>query len=379
MKKLVAIFFLCLMLFCFSAAVKAEEPSLSAKSAILMSVDTGEVLYELNKDERLAPASITKIMTLLLAMEELDAGSISYEDEVTASARAKSMGGSTIFLDEGEVMSVRDLIKGICVASANDASVALAEFIGGTESEFVNRMNLRAEELGMKNTHFENTNGLDAEGHFSSAEDVAKMSRELMKHKDIFEFTTIWTDTLRDGKFELANTNKLIRFYEGATGLKTGSTSMAGCSISATATREGMGLIAVIMGASDSKTRFSEARALLDYGFSKYALWSFSDTTSALEAVTVEKGESTSVRAVLNEPCAAITEKSLKGSVEIIAEAEKSVRAPIEKGQRLGTVRFVIDDKEIARGTLVAEVSVSRLTLSGAFRRFLMLLIGAEL
>lgn len=379
MKKTAAVIFLCVVFFCFSSAVRAEEPSLSAKSAILMSADTGEVLYELNKDERLAPASITKIMTLLLAMEELDAGSISYDDEVTASARARSMGGSTIFLDEGEVMSVRELIKGICVASANDASVALAEFIGGTESEFVKRMNLRAEELGMVNTHFENTNGLDAEGHFSSAEDVAKMSRELMKHKDIFEFTTIWTDSLRDGKFGLANTNKLIRFYEGATGLKTGSTSMAGCSISATATRDNMSLIAVIMGAADSKTRFSEARALLDYGFSKYALWSFSDTESALEAVAVEKGESTIVRAVLSEPCAAITEKSLKGSVEIIAEAEKSVPAPIKKGQKLGTVRFVLGDKEIARGTLVAEVSVPRFTLFGAFRRFLMLLTGAEL
>lgn len=371
MKKLTAFIAATVFFWAFSVSSYGAEPSLSAKSAVLVSADTGEVLYTLNENEAMPPASITKIMTLLLTMEAIESGVVFYDDIVTASARAKEMGGSTIFLDEGEKMSVRDLLKGICVASANDASVAVAEFISGSERAFVERMNTRAKELGMENTHFVNTNGLDAEGHVSSAYDIALMSRELMRYEDIFNFTTIWTDSLRDGKFELANTNKLIRFYEGATGLKTGSTSAAGCCISATAERDGMSLIAVIMNAPDSKSRFADARNLLDYGFSKYTLWSFDDTASVLGTVSVEKGTERMVRAVIKEPCRALTQKSKKGSVEIKVTLPESIEAPVSKGDVLGEVVFLSDGETIASGSLVSDITVERLGFKDAFCRFL--------
>ena len=273
MKK-IKVFYLFLAFSMATASMRvcaSEYPlSLNAPSALLMEYSTGEILYEKNAYEKKPMASVTKIMTLLLTMEEISAGRLSYDDIVTGSAHAKSYGGSTIFLDEGEKMTVKDIIKGIAVASGNDAAAAIAEHIAGSEPAFVNMMNKRAKELGMTNTNFVNSNGLDAYGHYSCAYDIALMSRELMSHNDIFQFTTIWTDTLRDGQFELSNTNKLIRFYEGATGLKTGSTDDALFCISATAKRDNMHLIAVIMAAPTSKLRQADASSLLNYGFSKY-------------------------------------------------------------------------------------------------------------
>ena len=247
----------------------------SAKSVLLMEQSTKEILYENNPDEQLAIASVTKIMTMLLIMEALDEGKISMEDMVPVSERAMSMGGSTMFLEAGEELSVYEMLKGIAVASANDGCVAMAEFISGSVETFVAEMNKRAQELGMKNTNFVNTNGLDAEGHYSSARDVALMSAELLKHEKIFEFTTIWTDKMHDGKFDLSNTNKLIRFYSGANGLKTGSTDKALCCLSATAKRDDLQLIAVVLGAPTSNDRFNDARTLLDYGFANYDVEKF--------------------------------------------------------------------------------------------------------
>lgn len=346
----------------FTGSVCCSELNLSCKSAVLISADTGDILYELNKDEAMPPASITKIMTLLIIMEEIDSGNISYDDIVTASERAKSMGGSTIFLDAGERMTVHDLVKGICVASANDACVAMAEFIEGSCEAFVQRMNKRAEELGMTNTHFVNTNGLDADGHVSSAYDIAKMSRELLKHKDILNFTTIWTDSLRDGKFDLANTNKLIRFYEGANGLKTGSTSKAGCCISASASRQGMELIAVVMNAPDSKSRFADARTLLDYGFAKYSVFSYSDTETPVGAAPVKKGTAEKVSAVLSKPLYSIIDKGSENKVEMDIKINENLCAPIAKGEIIGKIKCTVDGKVIAECDLAAKDEVKKIS-----------------
>lgn len=368
-KKITAlttVFFLLL-----TGRVYSAEPALNCKSAVLMSSDTGEILYELNKDEAMPPASITKIMTLLIIMEEIDSGNITYDDVVTASEKAKSMGGSTIFLDAGERMRVHDLVKGICVASANDACVAMAEFICGSCEEFVDRMNKRAKELGMTNTHFVNTNGLDADGHVSSAYDIAKMSMELLKHKDILNFTTIWTDSLRDGKFDLANTNKLIRFYEGATGLKTGSTAKAGCCICASAERNGMGLIAVIMNAPDSKSRFADARTLLDLGFSKYSVFNYNDTETPVGAAPVKKGANEKVSAVLSSPLCAIIDKGSENKVIMDINLNENLYAPILKGEVIGKAKCMLDDKVIAECDLLAKDEVKRMTFMQTYVKLL--------
>ena len=267
MLKRAVCFLLMLSLF-LSVNTKAKDISaLSSPSAILMDGYTGKVLFEKDADKKLPPASVTKIMTMLLVMEAIDSGQISFDDIVTVSENAAKKEGSHIFLAPNEQMSVRDLMKGVAVASGNDASIALGEYLAGSHEKFVEKMNLRAKELGMNNTHFVNCNGLDADGHLTTARDIGIMTVQLLKYPKIFEFTTIWTDTLRDGTFGLANTNKLIRFYEGANGMKTGSTSKAGCCISATALRDGMQLVAVIMGAPNSKERFSDASTLLNYGF----------------------------------------------------------------------------------------------------------------
>ena len=259
MKKISFVLLLVIIMSAFAVPVcGADISTITATSALLMEADTGSLLFEKNADERMPPASITKIMTMLLIMEEIDSGNIKKEDMVTVSDSAAIQTGSHIFLAEGEIMSVHDLLKGIAVASGNDAAIAMAEHISGTQEKFVERMNQKAKELGMENTHFVNCHGLDADGHYSSARDISIMTRELLKHTDIFEYTTIWTDTLRDGAFGLANTNKLIRFYEGANGMKTGSTSKAGYCLSATALRNDMQLIAVVMGAPNRDTRNAE-------------------------------------------------------------------------------------------------------------------------
>ncbi len=323
--------------------------SLTAKSALLMESETGKVLYEYNAHEKLPMASVTKVMTMLLAMEAVDKGSLKFTDMITGSAHAKSMGGSTIFLDEGESLSLSDMLKGIAVSSGNDAAVAVAEHIGGSEENFVNMMNEKAKALGMENTHFVNCNGLDADNHYSSAYDIAIMSRELMKHEDIFKFTTIWQDTLRDGKFTLSNTNKLVRFYDGATGLKTGSTDKAKFCISATAKRDNMHLIAVIMASPSSKERNRDASNLLNYGFSNYGKLSILSKGEKVKTVPVEKGIMPCVDIVSKEDFNYIYKKSDVPQIkkEIFIKNEPS--APVKKNSEAGTITIYDNGKEIAK------------------------------
>ena len=333
---------------------------ISAKSGILMEQSTGEVLYEMNPDERLQIASVTKTMTMLLIMEAIDSGKISLDDMVTTSEYAASMGGSQVFLEVGEQMSVDDMLKAIAVASGNDAAVAMAEFVSGSESAFVEKMNERAAELGCINTHFINCNGLDeTDEHYSTAKDIAIISRELLKHSKIFDYTTIWMDSLRGGSFGLSNTNKLIRFYKGANGLKTGSTSVAKYCLSATAERDGMQLIAVVLAAPSSAERFGSASKLLDYGFANYALVSPEITENA---VPVKLGKADFVKAVPAEPIQILVDKAQKNQVQIQTVLEEQVSAPVSKGQKLGTLTIKVGEQTIKQVPLVAETGVERLT-----------------
>lgn len=334
--------------------------SINAKSALLMEADTGRILYEENKDTELPIASVTKIMTMLLIMEAVDSGKISLDDMVTASERAKSMGGSTMFLETGEQLTVHDMLKGIAVASANDGAVAMAEHIAGSESEFVRMMNERAAQLGMEHTQFKNTNGLDADGHYSSAYDVALMSRELIKHEKIFEYTTIWMDTLRDGKFQLANTNKLIRFYKGANGLKTGSTSKALCCLSATAKRDDMQLIAVVLGAPNSKERFSGATKLLDYGFAKYSVKHFVSENEFAAQIPVSKAITDNINGVYASSFSALTEKGDKTEIEKNIVPYENITAPVEKGQKIGYAEFVKNGEVIGTVDIVSSEAAEK-------------------
>jgi len=329
-----------------------------------MEYSTGKVLYEKDPDKQLPIASVTKIMTMLLIMEAIDSGKISLDDMVTASERAKSMGGSTMFLDTGEQLSVSDMLKGIAVASANDGAVAMAEFIAGTESEFVDMMNKRAEELGMINTHFVNTNGLDADGHYSSARDVAIMSRELISHEKIFDYTTIWMDTLRGGKFQLANTNKLIRFYNGANGLKTGSTSKAKCCLSSTAKRENMQLIAVVLAAPTSKERFASASTLLDYGFAKYELSDLVHKGDVITEISVSKGTEEYLPLIAADNFSMLFEKGESGNVERNIILNENISAPIKTGDCLGSIEFAQNGESIGNVPLIAQVSIPKKTIT---------------
>lgn len=333
---------------------------LDCKSAILMEAETGRVLYAFNENERLPPASVTKVMTLLLVMEAIADGKISYSDEISASEHACSMGGSQIFLEPGEKMSVDDLLKSVVIASANDAAVTLAEHVAGTEKAFVEQMNLKAAELGMENTCFENTNGLDdtTENHVTSAKDIAIMSRELIKYPKILEYSGIWMDTVRNGEFGLTNTNRLIRYYKGATGLKTGSTAKAGFCITATAERDGMSLIAVIMGAPSRDARNSAAAALLDYGFSNFTV--FRNDVSTHYSVNVIKGKQ-SVCSAEEEGIIAVIEKKYAGKTEKHVELPESLNAPISVGQKLGTVEYSAGGERIAVAEIYALESVSSL------------------
>ncbi len=376
MKKILSLLIAFVLL--FSLVVRGEEMNLSCKSAVLMEAKTGEIIYEKNKDEAMPPASITKIMTLLIIMEELSKGNIKYDDIVVASEKAKSMGGSTIFLDAGEKMSVYDLVKGIVVASANDASVAMAEYIEGSVDAFVVRMNEKAKELGMNNTTFVNTNGLDEKGHVSSAYDIALMSRALLSYPDIFKFTTIWTDSLRDGKFDLANTNKLIRFYEGANGLKTGSTDEAGCCISATAKRDDMQLIAVVMNAPSSNDRFSDARAMLDYGFSNHALRKICDENILSGTVRVLKGEREYIEAFPERTIELLDTKRETSFSESEIILEKEIFAPISKGQKLGKIICRQGDKIVLECPLVAKEDMPRLKLGKTYITMIKYLLRIE-
>ena len=347
------------------------SPEVSAPSAILMEKSTGTVLYELDSHTQYEPASVTKVMTLLLTFEALDAGAITLDQMVTISAQAVSMGGSQIWLKENEQMSVQDLLKAVTVVSANDGAVALAELIAGSESAFVERMNQRAQELGMTDTRFVNCTGLPAEGHVTTAYDIALMSRELvLNHPDIRDYSTIWMDTLRDGAFQLSNTNKLIRFYDGATGLKTGSTDSALYCLSATAERDGMELIAVVMHAPTSDDRFESAKALLNFGFANYTLLTVYPD-QALPPVEVLLGESGTVQPVLAQTPTVLLEKAQAANVTQSISLCESVEAPVEEGQTLGTMTVTADGEVVATIPIVAAQAVERLSVGGIFQRML--------
>ena len=344
---------------------------INAKSGILMEASTGEVFYEQNANERLQIASVTKVMTMLLIMEAIDSGKISLDDMVTTSEYAASMGGSQVFLEVGEQMSVNDMLKAIAVASGNDAAVAMAEFISGSEGAFVEKMNKRASELGCENTHFINCNGLDeTPEHYSSARDVARISQELLKHTKIFDYTTIWMDSLRNGSFGLSNTNKLIRFYNGANGLKTGSTSTAKYCLSATALRDGMQLIAVIICAPSTKDRFSSASALLDYGFANYEVASDEDLNVAVPYVRVVGGVKEQIAPKVSGS-GFVVKKGNRSKLETRFEMEESVSAPVEDGQKLGEIIYTIDGEEVTRRDVCAAERVDKINAVQIFLRCL--------
>ncbi len=346
--------------------VVAPEFESDAKSLILMEAATGKILYEKNSDEALPPASVTKIMTLLLVMEAVDRGAIAMSDPVTVSEAAASMGGSQVYLKAGEVLTVEEMIKCVVIASANDAALALAELIAGSEESFVALMNARAKELGMVNSHFENTNGLDdtTQNHVLSAEDIAIMSAELLKHTAILRYTTLWQDSIRDGAFVLTNTNRLIRFYPGANGLKTGSTAKAGFCISATAKRDGMQLIAVVMGASTRDNRNAIAKQMLSWGFSSYARVKLTQQ-DALQ-IKVRYGQQTRINAEY-APIEVTVDKANAGKIQQIVQIKETVDAPVKAGDRVGTVICKINEEEIAKVPIYAKDDVERHTFGGLF------------
>ena len=366
MRKVAAVLVCCLILGLLPGKAAAANLDVAAKSAVLMDVETGTVLYEQNAHEALAPASVTKVMTMLLIMEAIDSGKISWEDTVTASEAAAAKGGSQIFLKVGETMTVSDMVKSIAVSSANDCACAMAEHLAGSESAFVERMNARAKELGMHDTNFINCTGLDddpaAKDHKTSAYDIALMSRELLKnHPDIKKYTTIWMDTVRNGAFGLSNTNKMVRFYDGCTGLKTGFTSGAGYCLSASAQREDLELIAVVMGSETSKDRFAACKSLLDYGFANYALYTPSLQEGA--SVPVKLGHAASVAAVPAESASLLVDKGQRGSITTEIVLEESVMAPVSQGQRLGELTIKSGEQILARIPLVAAHPVTRLSV----------------
>ena len=374
MKRYVCLFLIVVVV--LSVPVGAVDMNIPAKSAVLMDVATGTLLYEQDAHSPLAPASVTKVMTMLLIMEAIDDGRIKWEDTVTTSEAAAAKGGSQVYLKVGETMSVSDMVKSIAISSANDCACAMAEHLAGSESAFVDMMNKRASELGMKDTHFVNCTGLDddpsAKDHKTSAYDIALMSAELLKnHPDIKKFTTIWMDTVRDGAFGLSNTNKLVRFYQGATGLKTGFTSQAGYCLSASALREDMELVAVVMGAETSKDRFAACKSLLDYGFASYALIT---PHAEKSEIPVKLGATDWVTAVPSGEDAVLIDKGQKSQVTQQVELHESVDAPVSKGQRLGTLYIKAGEQVLKEIPLVAEATVQKLTFFQMWSRILQML-----
>ena len=373
MKRVGMIVVICLLLTLLPVPSRGLQPEVPGKSALLMDMTTGTVLYEHNAHEALPPASVTKVMTMLLIMEAIDSGNIKWDDVVTTSETAAAKGGSQIYLKVGETMTVSDMVKSIAVSSANDCACAMAEHLAGSEEAFVEKMNEKAKALGMNDTHFVNCTGLDddetAKEHVTSAYDIALMSRELMlNHPNIQKFTTIWMDTVRGGAFGLANTNKLVRFYPGATGLKTGFTSGAGYCLSATAQRDGMGLIAVVMGAESSKDRFAACKSMLDYGFANFALVN-PEITEGI--VPVRLGITDSVKAVPAEPVQLLIDKAQSNQVQIQTVLEESVAAPVSKGQRLGTLTVKVGQQVLKEVPMVAQDGVERLTWGDLFLKVL--------
>lgn len=350
---------------------------INAESAILMDAKTGTVLYTKNASEPLPPASVTKIMTLLLVAEAIENGSVLLSDKVVVSSKAASMGGSQIFLKEGETFTVEELLKSTVIASANDAAVALAELIAGSESSFVEKMNERARELGMNNSCFENATGLDdtVTKHLTSAYDIALMSRELIKHKCITDYSSIWQDSIRDGEFVLTNTNRLVRYYDGCTGLKTGSTDKAGFCVSATAKRNGMHLIAVVMGSETRDERNEAARTLLDYGFSSFSL--FIDPEALLEYVKITRGVKDSVAVYSNE-FSKLVDKSDKKRIEMEFDIPDSLSAPLKKGDVVGSIVYKLDGETIGKTDIFVSEDVEKISIMGLFGRIIKAILSGN-
>lgn len=365
-QRILSVLLALALMLCVLPAARAEGVEIAAPSAILMDAATGTILYEKNAHERLAPASVTKVMTLLLVMEALDSGRISWDDMVTASETAAGKGGSQVYLEVGEQMSMDEMLKSVVVSSANDCATALAEHVAGSEAAFVERMNARAAELGLEDTHFVNCTGLDDEPnaaeHLTSAYDIAVMSRELLKHDEIRKYTTIWMDTVRDGQFGLSNTNKLVRFYQGTTGLKTGYTKAAGHCLSASAQRDGIELIAVVLHCESSSDRFQSAKALLDYGFANYALVS-AELPEAPEPIRVKLGTQSLVTPVLQESAPVLIEKGEQARVTKTVALPEELTAPIAAGEQIGTLTIATDERTLAEIPIVSPVAIERLTL----------------
>lgn len=339
--------------------------NLESASAILIEQSSGRILYAHNIHEQLRPASVTKVMSILLIMEAIDSGKISLTDSVPCSENAASMGGSQIWLDTTETLTVDEMLKAICVNSANDCVVAMAEYIAGSEEAFVQMMNDKAYELGMSDTTFKNCHGLDEDGHVTSSYDIAVMSRELLnKYPEIKNYTTIWMDTLRDGETQLSNTNKLIKNYNGATGLKTGSTSLALYNLSASATRDDLSLIAVIMKAPSTKVRFSEAEKLLDYGFNNFSYQSFGKSGDLIQTISIDKGVQATIPVVLENDTGILLEKGSEKNIEQTVTIDENISAPISSGQKVGEISFSLDGEVLATINLVSQVSVNKMDIA---------------
>ena len=376
MKKLITLFMMLIMLIGSvsfgTTAVEGSEIQVRAKAGVLMDVSTGQVLYSFNENEKLYPASVTKIMPLLLFMEALDGGKISLEDKVTTSPTAAGKGGSQIWLKEGETMTVDELLRATAIGSANDACTALGEHIAGSETGFVKMMNDRAKELGMTNTNFVNCSGLDdnTTEHLTTAYDIALMSRELLRHERIKTYTTVWMDSLRDGATQLVNTNKLVRFYSGTTGLKTGTTSKAGHCLSASAERDGLHLVAVVMGADNSTDRFEGAKAMLDWGFANFETVTPQVDSSLIGKVEILRGTIESIKPVITGVTPLTLRSGEKNNLETHINLSENAEAPIEKNQTLGTVTLKINGKEIANYNLVSDIYVEKTNLGHIIARF---------
>lgn len=341
----------------------ASSLNLNVGGAVLIEQRSGQVLYEQNMHEKLRPASVTKVMTILLIMEAIDSGRLSYSDKIPCSEKAAGMGGSQIWLDVREELTVDEMLKAICVVSANDCTVAMAEYLAGTEEAFVDQMNKKAKELGMNDTTFKNCHGIDEDGHVTSAYDIALMSRDLLtKHPSITKYTTIYMDSLRDGKSSLVNTNKLVRNYKGATGLKTGSTSVALYNLSASATRNDLSLIAVIMKAPTSPIRFAESQKLLDYGFNNFEYKKLANKNDLIKEISVDKGIENSVNAILENDSGVLIQKGQNKDIVQSVQLTDSINAPVYAGQVLGNVTYSLNGNEIGKVNIVAEKSVGNNT-----------------
>lgn len=352
----------------FSVDVNAvTEETITAPSAVLMETSSGKILFEKNPHEQRPCASITKVMTMLLVCEAIDSGKLSLDDTITASAHAASMGGSDIWLEEGETMTANDMIKATVVASANDAAVALAEHLCGSEEVFVQKMNEKANQLGMKDTVFKNCNGLDEDGHITSAYDVAVMSRELMKHEMIFDYTSIWLDNLRDGKTQIVNTNKLLKTYKGITGLKTGTTNDAGCCMAASATRGDMSLVAVVLGCNSGKERFSDAAALLDYGFANFSVTQLKAPDDLPKTIKVENGMQKNIGIGCDINSSIVLDKNSGSKIVSKIDLPESIEAPVASGQKLGTVTYSLDGNAVKSFEITALQHAEQISFASVF------------